>query len=167
MWLLVQLLLYLTLVERCDAFASELCKRYCDKELVEGSVMMGTPVRKNVERTLRVTRLSGDSVEMITHYTPGESLLVKLDPPSRQCVLEVEVEVDADDAAFVDGTCANNRRVLCDKLGRNQGSLLQIGDNASGVLTIKSGWAKSFGDGVQLSPSLELHPLPKPQNEEL
>ena len=151
LWLCI-LALLLAALPQCPAFATELCERYCFKELNIDIEMMGSPVVLNRDRIVNVFR-GNVQLKHGDTYVPGEQLIVKLEPSSMQCVLEVENAF----SSFKEGSCDNKSRVLCDKQGKGQGSLLLAG-NGDGILSIKAAWSKYFSQGVQLSPTLELYP---------
>lgn len=122
---------------------------YCDRPMEEGTLIMGSSVKLSPKRKV-VVKQHGALVQSGTVLRSLDEVLVEVEPPSTQAVLEIRG--GNGDIAFVNGGCEGSR-VL--KLG----TLLparDVADGASSPFSIVVGWASSYNSGVFVSEPFDL-----------
>lgn len=139
-WLLV--LVALSQVRRGDAFAAWMMKDFCDRELIEGEIIMNEAAIATNERHVRVFR---DETELTSSsvYVPSEVLSIQISDSTGQFVLESQ------HAEFVGGGCKHKNRVV-----KNHASL-KMPESGTVNVTIKAGWAMGHQQ-VHLTPTFVL-----------
>jgi hypothetical protein len=124
-------------------FAAWMMKDFCDRELVEGEIIMNEAAILTNDRFVRVFR---DDKELASHssvYVPGEILTVQLSDSTGQFVLEGQ------HAEFVGGGCKKKNR-----MNKNHAALKMPTSGTLNV-TIKAGWSMGHQQ-VQLTPTFVL-----------
>lgn len=124
--------------------------KYCDTSLLPGTIIMGKESVSTIERNITVLQdnviVSNNSI--ISNYN---NLVVKLEPPTSQLVIELSIG-----ATFHDNSGCNNQRT------NNNNNVISINEeevitNNNGIVTIMCGWAKGYSSGVKLTEPFQFY----------
>lgn len=158
----ILLLLVVLLHVRIDGFAMHMTRKYCDRSLSPGTVIMGKEAVLDGERSLRVTTAAGDELEDGAVVSGESRLVISLQPSTYQMVLEVESPSIADGVAFADGRCDGGRRTNSNNVELLLSEELQ---RRGGEVTLRGAWAKTYADGVHVVPEMVLRVDPTHNGE--
>ena len=149
------LICLLLFFESTSGFANMLLKD-CEKAMSLGIDMMGTPLESSYDRVIEVINLENNGAVAngsTISVSDEKSLLVKIQPPTQQCALEVR----GAGSSFPRGGKCDAKRMLC---GNRNGALLELsseGISGAADIEIVAAWAVSFKDGVKLSAPFTIH----------
>lgn len=134
-----------------DAFSNMMTRNHCDRELAEGTVIMGQPVQIDSTRRLRLFRGEEELLNGSLYHS-SEKLSVQLEPyRATQLVFEV-ISTCGSSAYFENkGNTCNGKR------SNSQGAFLVMPYEENCVVTISCGWSSSFSSGVKLCSPFQLN----------
>ena len=78
------------LIPKTHSFANMMTRSYCNKQLEEGVMIMGTNATYDSNRNLKLLRGESEIVKNGSFYISAEKLRLVLEPKSFQMVIEVD-----------------------------------------------------------------------------
>mmetsp|Transcript_21091 Transcript_21091/g.21209 ORF Transcript_21091/g.21209 Transcript_21091/m.21209 type:complete len:163 (-) Transcript_21091:255-743(-) len=140
-------------IRRILGFSNELTSRFCDRPLMEGTIIMGKKVALNDTSFVQIFRgelqlKNGDN------YFPSEYLTVSAVPRTNEVIFEVY-----GGGIFSKGGCKGLRST-------SQKSILMM-PNAAVNVSVWAGWAKTYSSGVKITRKLTLFSVLSNSEEEI